>query len=121
MRGHEGTLSALYFRDAGSVTSGSGDNTVRVWDVSSGSCRLTLKGHTGRISCLTSYVSTLVSGSKDGTIRLWNLRTGLCERLLSRENNGISFSLNVNWDGTRLAVAVYGEERTLDLWNLEDG
>ena len=60
--------------------SGSYDNTIRVWNVDTCECILTLKGHT---NCVMSVVfnhdgTKIVSGSYDKSIRVWNVDTGEC-------------------------------------------
>ncbi|XP_030045769.1 WD repeat-containing protein 86 [Microcaecilia unicolor] len=60
------------------LVTGSTDCTVKVWDVSSGCCYRTLRGHSGAILCLVLDVPSkeLFSGSMDYTIRRWNVVTG---------------------------------------------
>lgn len=48
LRGHEGRVTSLAFdRDGTRLVTGSTDRSVRVWDVSDGSCLLTLTGASG--------------------------------------------------------------------------
>lgn len=74
--GHEGNVKCVAFvgHDGDVLASGSSDNTCRLWDPSSGSCRSVLSGHTSRIWDISSTVngSLLASASGDGTVRLWN-------------------------------------------------
>jgi WD40 repeat protein len=58
----------------GMVMSGSRDNTVRLWDRSSGVLLRTLEGHRGSVNsvCLSSDDGMVVSGSFDNTVRLWD-------------------------------------------------
>ena len=54
------------------------DETIRLWDVSTGKHLKTLTGHTDSVGSV--YFSpdgkTLASGSGDDTIRLWDVSTG---------------------------------------------
>ena len=46
VQGHSGRVFACEFApDAKTIVSGSADRTLRVWDIASGSCQATLKGH----------------------------------------------------------------------------
>lgn len=64
--------------------SGSGDNTLRVWDLADLSSYRSLEGHTAQINCVAAFYNQAenqnqcVSGSDDGTMRLWNMETGEC-------------------------------------------
>ena len=60
------------------LISGSGDKTIKIWDIETGQCFQTLTGHTDWISCLKIYQNWLISGSDDNTIKIWNLTTGQC-------------------------------------------
>ena len=81
--------------------SGSGDNTLKVWDVATGKCVATLEGHSDEVRCgvrctFCDDVSSLqvydvavfpdglrvVSASGDGTLKVWELLTGECVRTL---------------------------------------
>lgn len=60
----------------GRLVSGSGDTTLRLWDVSSGSCLSTLRGHTGDVTCVLQLDDgRLVSGSSDHTLIPWTIKS----------------------------------------------
>jgi WD40 repeat protein len=59
--------------DGQSALSGSGDETLRLWDVATGEPVRVFQGHRGQVYSVTfspdgQYV---LSGSRDGTLRLW--------------------------------------------------
>lgn len=64
------------------AVSGSMDKTLRVWDLETGRCTRTLKGHTGKIwsVAITPDGRYAVSGSggTDGKLRVWDLEIGQC-------------------------------------------
>jgi WD40 repeat protein len=78
LTGHPGWVtSASFSPDSKRIVSGSLDETVRIWDASSGHCVLTLEGHT---ECVTSVSfspdgARIVSGSSDKTVRVWQYST----------------------------------------------
>ncbi len=69
------------------MASGSEDNTIKLWDITSGQLIRTLTGHTGSIymDLIDIGGQTLVSGGDDETIRKWNWKTG---ELLSTNDTG---------------------------------
>jgi len=54
------------------VVSGSRDNMVKVWLISTGSCITTLTGHTNTVLSVAIAGDVLVSGSHDLTVKLWS-------------------------------------------------
>ena len=59
------------------VVSGSDDETIIVWDITSGSCLSTLRGHSAYVNsvCFSSDGKQLTSGSDDTTVRNWDPAT----------------------------------------------
>ncbi len=66
------------------MASGSGDNTIKLWNIPTGQLIRTLTGHTSYIWYSVDLLNsqTLVSGSLDQTIKLWNWSTGECFRTI---------------------------------------
>ena len=58
--------------------SGSDDNTLRLWDLTSGQTLHTLQGHTHWVRAVAVLADgrRALSGSYDNTLRLWDLQTG---------------------------------------------
>ena len=72
---HAWRVKALTFSPDGRyLTSGSRDNSIRLWDVKIGTEFTILRGHAGEVNVLASAAdgTTLISGSIDGTILLWD-------------------------------------------------
>ena len=60
------------------LVSCSDDKTIKMWDITSGSCLSTLTGHSGAVAgvAFSADGQWLMSGSRDKTIRLWDARPG---------------------------------------------
>ena len=71
-------LSVSFSPDGRRLASGSGDTTVRVWDITTQSPRFTLSGHKNWVLCIAWSPDgrTLASGSNDNTVQLWDPDTG---------------------------------------------
>ncbi|OUL37177.1 hypothetical protein BV372_03540, partial [Nostoc sp. T09] len=61
--------------DGQKLASGSGDNTIKIWDISTGKAIKTLTGHSSAVNSVVFSPDgqNLASGSDDKTIILWNL------------------------------------------------
>ncbi|MFM6619085.1 MAG: WD40 repeat domain-containing protein [Dolichospermum sp.] len=64
--------------DGKTVISGSDDQTIKIWDLGTGTEKFTFEGHTYsvRAIALTPDGKTVISGSDDNTIKIWDLTTG---------------------------------------------
>jgi len=51
---------------------------VKVWDAQNGDELLSLKGHTGTVTCVAFSPdgARIVTGSEDTTLKVWDTRTG---------------------------------------------
>ena len=84
LNGHTGEVNSVcYSHDGSHVVSGSGDDTVRIWNARTGEMVHELKGHTREVTsvCYSHDGSHVVSGSDDKTVRIWNASTGAPENI----------------------------------------
>jgi WD40 repeat protein len=79
LKGHTSlVLSVAYSPDGKTLASGSKDQTIKLWDVTTGKEQATLKGHTDLVTSVAYSPDgkTLASGGGDQTIKLWDVATG---------------------------------------------
>lgn len=77
--GHaEAVISVQFSPDSRKLASGSGDTTVRFWDLDMQTPLYTCEGHKNWVLCIAWSPNSkyLVSGCKNGMIMSWNVETG---------------------------------------------
>jgi division protein 1 len=71
---HKDAITCLDFDvPFGTMVTAALDDTLRVWDLSSGRCLGMLEGHNASVRCLQVEDSIVATGSADASIRLWDL------------------------------------------------
>ncbi len=118
--GHADSVTSVAFSpDGRTLASGSGDTTLKLWDVSNGHELRSLTGHTGWVDSVAFSPDgrTLASGSKDYTIKLWDLASSRKPRTLT--GTKMVTSVTFSPDGSTLASAGY--DNTVKLWDVASG
>lgn len=120
LEGHTGYVNALAFLDNRHVISGSGDGSLRLWDLDEGKCLRIFRGHNDVVFsvALCPDGKYAVSGSGDKTLRLWDLKEGRYINTFEGHSLGI-YSVAVSPDG-RCAISGSGD-KTLRLWDIAKG
>ena len=99
MSGHAEAVLAVQFSPEGQyLASGSGDTTVRLWDITTQSPKFTLEGHKDHILVIAwaPNCQRIASGCKRGEIRLWNPSTG---KQIGKDMKGHkSFITGISWE-----------------------
>ncbi|MDA7464593.1 WD40 repeat domain-containing protein [Candidatus Poseidonia alphae] len=94
LAGHDGYLSCCRFVDEHSVLTSSGDSTCMLWDIESGTIKITFKGHEQDVMSLAILPEVdrnlFVSGSCDCTAKVWDARSGKCEMTLKGHESDIN-------------------------------
>ncbi|KAI6778396.1 uncharacterized protein J7T54_000785 [Emericellopsis cladophorae] len=99
------------------LVSGGCDRDVRVWDLRTGHCLHTLRGHTSTVRCLKmADENTAISGSRDTTLRIWDIRSGLCRNVLVGHQSSVR-CLEIHGD-----IVVSGSYDTFArVWSISEG
>jgi WD40 repeat protein len=123
LEGFTGGVQALaVLRDgrlASASGSGAGDNTIRLWDVTSGKVTRSLTGHTSVVTSLAVLPDgRLASGSWDQTIRLWDVSDSTFGETGLEGHTGGAWALTLLRDQR---VASGSEDRTIRLWDPATG
>ncbi len=128
LNGHTDGIGGFAFSPNGQIlASCSRDQTIRLWDVATGTHKKTLSGHTDFVTSVSFSPDgkTLASGSLDNTIRLWDIETGAHVKTLKEKQGNkigkgnfsqVSFSPN----GKKLISWGRGDSEVF-LWNVLTG
>lgn len=72
------------------IISGSLDNTIKIWDMTTGKCIRTLFGHVEGVWSLAYDTLRIISGSHDKTVRVWDLGSGRCMHALEGHSGPVT-------------------------------
>ncbi|KAE9387351.1 WD40 repeat-like protein [Gymnopus androsaceus JB14] len=118
---HEDEVNSVAFSPDGTqIVSGSGDESVRIWDASTGKEMHKLEGHTNWVySVAFSPDGTqIVSGSGDESVRIWDASTGK-EMHKLEGHTGWVYSVAFSPDGTQIVSG--SGDRSVRIWDASTG
>jgi len=101
------------------AASGGLDQTVRIWNLTTGKEEQVLRGHTGQVWSVAFHPNTrqVLSGSWDGTVRLWDIKTGMESKRITnpKDVNGVA----ITRDGSKILSGC--DSQNAFLWNASTG
>lgn len=97
------------------LASGSRDKTIKIWDVTSGSCLFTLVGHDNWVRGLVFHPGGkyLLSASDDKTMRVWDLAHKRCQKRLDTHTHFCT-SLDIHRSGPYVVTG--SVDQTVKIW-----
>jgi WD40 repeat protein/tRNA A-37 threonylcarbamoyl transferase component Bud32 len=117
LRGHTDKVRGVAVSPDGKrIVSGSRDDTVKVWDATTGAELMTLRGSSGS-AMFSPDGKRVASCSMDQTIRIWDAATGNELTMLQDEAGVVSIAFDP--DGKRLVSGNW--DKTIKLWDIASG
>lgn len=124
INGHaEAVLHVSFSADGRNLASGSGDSTVRVWDVLTATPKQTLRGHKGWVMAVSFSPDgkKIASGGHEGHVIVWDTETGQqLGRTLTGHSKwvtGLCWEPMLQGDCSRLASS--SKDGTVKIWDLK--
>lgn len=117
LEGHSGFVTAMKLKGRKTLVSGSYDETIRVWDISTGHCRKVLRAKA--IACLDFLLDegVLCAGLYDtGRVLVWDMKSWELIQTLSGHNRGIrNVSINEHY------LVSVGQDKAIVVWDWRTG
>ena len=122
--GHASWVEDFVLINSSLLASSSADATIKLWDLNTNTCKLTIVAHTNTahlfgLKLVSSDTLASASGSPDSLVKLWNITSGALIRTLTGHSNDVCWSLDLMSDGQTLVSG--SNDQTIKLWNWKTG
>lgn len=120
--GHTKAVNAVAISaDGRFALSGSGDNTLKLWDIEEGTCLRTFEGNTAKVEsvALSADGRFAVSGGRDNNVKVWDTQTGKCLKTFEAHHSVKVAAFSP--DRLALSGSFLGLSDTLKLWDISTG
>ena len=121
LSGHRNNVNLVSWSPDGKyIVSGSKDNTIKIWDASTGTHVRTLEGHTSWVYSVAWSPDSkyIASSSWDKTIKVWNISSGTCMQILTGHTSCVN---SVSWSPDGKHIASGSDDGTIKVWNAQSG
>ncbi|KAI9373897.1 WD domain protein, partial [Aspergillus egyptiacus] len=121
LEGHSGWVwSVAFSADGQLLASGSGDQTIKLWDPATGTLKHTLGGHSDWVWSVAFSADSqlLASGSSDQTIKLWDPAMGILRHTLEGHSDWVQ---SVAFSADSRLLASSSNDQTIKLWDPANG
>lgn len=121
LEGHKSRIwSVSASKDSQLVVSGSGDKSIKLWDIEHRRCLNTLQGHTGDVYAVQYHPGDrhVVSGGYDKVVRLHDLHTGQAVQAFSGHGLAVA-ALTFNSLGN--LVVTGSKDHSVRFWDVSSG
>jgi WD40 repeat protein len=110
--------NAIYSPDGQKILSASWDNTIKEWDVSSGTCLRNYQGHKDVVvsAIYSANGRKILSASWDETIKEWDVGSGTCLRTYQGHAGSVNSAV-YSADGKKILSA--STDKTIKEWDVE--
>lgn len=115
----DGSTVEIVKRKRRFILTGSADCTAKLWDLDSGKCFMTLRGHDGPILAAKISPDNLLAAtcSHDGSVKVWRVASGDC--IFTADHDQPVMSTTFSCDGRFLATGTY--DGIVFLWDVNSG
>ena len=125
LTGHTDRVRSVAYTNDGRelVVSGSGDCSIRLWDMSTHQQQMQLTGHTDDVDSVATIGNAIVSGNKNNSVRIWDMTTGAQLLQMNGHNEYVLSVACRHDDGGSCSkfVASGGYDKCIRLWDMSTG